>query len=85
MQSYKSNVEQLSTVLENVDGAGNVIAPISGTLVTLDAEENAFVSPSMPVGRHRRGGPDEDQRLCVRGPGAQADHRRQRGRHRQRR
>ena len=49
MQSYKSNVEQLSTVLENVDGAGNVIAPISGTLVTLNAEENAFVSPSMPV------------------------------------
>ena len=49
MQSSKSNVEQLSTVLENVDGAGNVIAPISGTLVTLNAEENAFVSPSMPV------------------------------------
>ena len=49
MQSYKSNVEQLSTVLETVDGAGNVIAPISGTLVTLNAEENAFVSPSMPV------------------------------------
>ena len=49
MQSYKSNVEQLSTVLENVDGAGNVIAPISGTLVTLNAEENAFVSPSMPM------------------------------------
>ena len=49
MQNYKSNVEQLSTVLENVDGAGNVIAPISGTLVSLNAEENAFVSPSMPV------------------------------------
>lgn len=49
MQSYKSNVEQLSTVLENVDGAGNVIAPISGTLVSLNAEENSFVSPSMPV------------------------------------
>ena len=38
-----------TTVLENVDGAGNVIAPISGTLVSLNAEENAFVSPSMPV------------------------------------
>ena len=49
MQSYKSNVEQLATVLENVDGAGTVIAPISGSLVTLNAEENAFVSPSMPV------------------------------------
>ena len=49
MQSYKSNVEQLSNVLENVDGAGNVVAPISGTLVSLSAEENAYVSPSMPV------------------------------------
>lgn len=49
MQSYKSNVEQLSTVLENVDGKGNVIAPISGTLVSLSAVENSFISPSMPV------------------------------------
>ena len=49
MQSYKSNVEQLSTVLENVDAGGNVIAPISGTLVSLTAEENSFTSPSMPV------------------------------------
>lgn len=49
MQSYKSNVEQLSTVLENVDSRGNVIAPASGTLVSLSAVENGFVSPSMPV------------------------------------
>ncbi|OUQ79461.1 efflux RND transporter periplasmic adaptor subunit [Flavonifractor sp. An100] len=49
MQSAKANVEQLSTVLENVDGQGNVIAPISGTLVSLSAVENGMVSPSMPV------------------------------------
>ena len=49
MQSYKSNVEQLSTALENVDSKGNVIAPISGTLVTMNAVENSFVSTSMPV------------------------------------
>ena len=49
MQSYKSNVEQLSAVLENVDTGGNVIAPASGTLVSLSAVENGFVSPSMPV------------------------------------
>ncbi|MGE4277854.1 MAG: efflux RND transporter periplasmic adaptor subunit [Lawsonibacter sp.] len=49
MQSYKSNVEQLSTVLENVDAKGNVVAPISGTLVSLSAVEDSFVSPSMPV------------------------------------
>lgn len=49
MQSTKSNVEQLSTALENVDSKGNVIAPISGTLVTMNAVENSFVSTSMPV------------------------------------
>jgi len=49
MQSYKSNVEQLATVLENVDGNGNVMAPISGTVVSLSVEENSFTSPSMPV------------------------------------
>ena len=49
MQSAKSNVEQLSTLLEDVDAEGNVVAPTSGTLVSLNAVENAFVSPSMPV------------------------------------
>ncbi len=49
MQSYKSNVEQLSAVLENVDGQGNVVAPISGTILTLNAVESSYVSPSMPV------------------------------------
>lgn len=49
MQSYKSNVEQLSAVLENVDGQGNVVAPVSGTILTLNAVESSYVSPSMPV------------------------------------
>lgn len=49
MQSYKSNVEQLSAVLENVDGQGNVIAPVSGTILTLNAAESSYVTPSMPV------------------------------------
>ena len=49
MQSYKSNVEQLSTVLENVDSQGNVIAPISGTILSLNAAEGGYVSPSAPV------------------------------------
>ncbi len=49
MQSYKSNVEQLSMVLENVDSRGNVIAPASGTLVSLSAVENGYVSASSPV------------------------------------
>ena len=49
MQSAKSNVEQLATVLENVDSQGNVIAPSSGTLVTMNAVENGFVSSAAPV------------------------------------
>ena len=49
MQSYKSNVEQLSNLLENVDGQGNVVAPVSGTILTLNAVESSYVSPSMPV------------------------------------
>lgn len=49
MQSYKANVEQLSTVLENVDSQGNVIAPVSGTILTLNAAESSFVTASMPV------------------------------------
>ncbi len=49
MQSYKSNVEQLAGVLENVDSRGNVIAPISGTILSLNAAEGGYVSPSAPV------------------------------------
>ena len=49
MQSYKSNVEQLDQVLQDVDSKGNVIAPVSGTLVSLSATENGYVSASMPV------------------------------------
>ena len=49
MQSYKSNLEQLSAVLENVDGQGNVIAPISGTILSLNAAEGSYVGPTAPV------------------------------------
>ena len=49
MQSYKSNVEQLGSVLENVDAKGNVIAPISGTILSLNAAEGSYVGPTAPV------------------------------------
>lgn len=49
MQSYKANVEQLASVMENVDGQGNIIAPVSGILTSLSATENGYVSASMPV------------------------------------
>lgn len=49
MQNYKSTLEQLDTVLENVDGGGNVIAPISGTLAAMNAVENETLSAALPV------------------------------------
>ena len=49
MQSYKANVQQLSGVMDNVDREGNVIAPVDGTLVSLSAVENGYVSNTMPV------------------------------------
>ena len=49
MQSAKSNVEQLSLALEHVDPNGNVISPMNGTLVTMNAVENSFISNSMPL------------------------------------
>lgn len=49
MQSSKSSLEQLSVALENVDSAGNVIAPMAGTLVTMNAVEGSFTSTTMPV------------------------------------
>ncbi len=49
MQNALSSVEQLNTVLENVDARGNVIAPSSGTLVTMNATEGGFTSTTMPV------------------------------------
>lgn len=49
IQNAKSGLEQLDTALENVDTDGNVIAPMSGTLVTMNAVENSFISNSMPL------------------------------------
>lgn len=49
IQSAKSGLEQLDTALENVDADGNVIAPITGTLVSMGAVENSFISNSMPL------------------------------------
>jgi len=49
IQNAKSGVEQLASVMENVDSRGNIIAPISGTLTSLNAVENSYVSNTMPV------------------------------------
>ena len=49
IQNGKSGLEQLELLLEHVDGQGNVIAPISGTLSALYITENGYSSASMPV------------------------------------
>ena len=49
IQNARSSLDQLDTALENVDSSGNVIAPISGTLATMNAEAGSFISNSMPL------------------------------------
>ena len=49
MESYRSNLEQLNLVMDDVDSKGNVIAPASVTLATLTAVEGGFVSANYPV------------------------------------
>ena len=49
IQNAKSGVEQLDTALDNVDANGNVLAPQSGTLVTMNAVEGSYISNSMPL------------------------------------
>lgn len=49
IQNARSGLEQLDTALENVDQEGNVIAPQAGTLVTMNAVENSFISNTMPL------------------------------------
>lgn len=49
MENYRSSLEQLNLVMDDVDAFGNVIAPASGTLASLSATEGGFVSASQPV------------------------------------
>ena len=49
VQNAKSGLEQLDSAMEHVDSDGNLIAGISGTLVTMTAVEGAYVSNAMPV------------------------------------
>ena len=49
IESAKASLQQLDSVLEDVDANGNVIAPMSGTLVTFNAVENSFISNAMPL------------------------------------
>ena len=49
MENYRSNLEQLNLIMDDVDAYGNVIAPASGTLASLSATEGGFVSANYPV------------------------------------
>lgn len=49
IESAESSVQQLDSALENVDSNGNVLAPQSGTLVTMNAVEGSYISNSMPL------------------------------------
>lgn len=49
MQNYQATITQLESSLANIDRSGNVSAPISGNILSLNAAKNSFVSPSAPV------------------------------------
>ena len=49
IQNAKSGLEQLDSVMENMDDDGNVIAPVSGTLTSMNAASNSYVSTSLPL------------------------------------
>lgn len=49
MENYRSSLEQLDVVMDDVDAQGNVIAPAGGTLASLAASVGSFVSSNYPV------------------------------------
>ena len=49
MDSTQINIDQLNTIMKNVDARGNVVAPISGTILSLNVAENSYAAPSAPV------------------------------------
>ncbi|MCF0122955.1 MAG: efflux RND transporter periplasmic adaptor subunit [Ruminiclostridium sp.] len=49
IQSANAGVTQAKAALYNIDRNGNVVAPISGNVISLNAIKNGFVAPSAPV------------------------------------
>lgn len=49
VQQAKAGLEQLGMALDHMDNEGNVVSPVDGTLVTMNAVENNYVSNAMPV------------------------------------
>lgn len=49
MKTARNTMDQVTDTLKNVDGNGNIKAPISGTVVSLSVGKDSFVSAGMPV------------------------------------
>lgn len=49
VEQAKAGLEQVGMALDHVDSEGNVISPVDGVLVSMNAVENSYVSNSMPV------------------------------------
>lgn len=49
VQNSQSTLNQLESSLNGVDRRGNVAAPISGTVISLNAYKNGFASPGTPM------------------------------------
>lgn len=49
VQNSRNTLNQLETSLRGMDRAGNVTAPISGTVISLNAYKNGFASPGTPM------------------------------------
>ncbi len=49
MENYRASIEQLGLSMDDVDSRGNVIAPASGMLASLNAKEGSYVSANYPV------------------------------------
>ena len=49
VQNARNTLNQLETSLKGMDRAGNVTAPISGTVIALNAFKNGFTAPGTPM------------------------------------
>ena len=49
IENAKASLSQLDLAMENIDGAGNIISPVNGTLASLSATEGGYISSSAPV------------------------------------
>lgn len=49
VQNAKSSLVQLESSLSNIDRSGNIKAPVTGTILSLNAVKDGFVAPSAPV------------------------------------